>query len=57
MADTLLFQAPDFQQVLASTLVAASPSFEALQQTIADMQAQIADLTARVAALEAAAAP
>jgi len=64
MADPLLFQAPDFQQIRASQLVAGSPAFDELHQTIAnlqaqvaDLQAQVTDLTARVAALESAAAP
>jgi hypothetical protein len=57
MADPLLFQAPDFQQIPASQLVAGSPAFDELHQTIADLQAQVADLTTRVAALESAAAP
>lgn len=58
-ADVLLFTAPDFQQVSAATLLAASPADDVLKQQILDLQTQmaaaqtqIADLEARVAVLE-----
>lgn len=57
MADVLLFTAPDFQQVAASTLLAASPADDVLKQQILDLQNQVADLQTRVAALEAAVPP
>lgn len=64
MPDVMLFVAPDFQQVPASSLMSASPGFDALQEAVtalqsqvSTLQGQVSNLETRVAALEAASPP
>lgn len=64
MAETLVYVAPEFQQVPLNTLLDQSGAIDAvnsklatLQQQVTDQQVQITDLETRVAALENPPAP